>query len=141
MENKLTDNEIKKALECCIVKTNCNGCPQLGKKQCLEEALENALDLINRLEARYKSVKKEKNKLLDTEMLLAKQVDELQDENYILKADVEKHRAYIELLDIEHEAIKNCAVKEFAERVCDGRVSNDPVVIATKCLLKETVGE
>ena len=29
------------------------------------------------------------------------------------------------------------AIKEFAERLCEGRVSNDPVVIAAKCLLKE----
>ena len=29
------------------------------------------------------------------------------------------------------------AIKEFAERLCDGRVSNDPVVIAADALLKE----
>lgn len=28
-------------------------------------------------------------------------------------------------------------IKEFTERLCEGRVSNDPVVIAAKCLLKE----
>ncbi len=28
-------------------------------------------------------------------------------------------------------------IKAFAERLCEGRVSNDPVVIAAKCLLKE----
>ena len=33
------------------------------------------------------------------------------------------------------------AIKEFAERLCDGRVSNDPVVIAVKCELKEMVGD
>ena len=33
------------------------------------------------------------------------------------------------------------AVKEFAERLCEGRVSNDPVVIAVKAELKGMVGE
>ena len=33
------------------------------------------------------------------------------------------------------------AVKEFAERLCEGRVSNDPVVIAVNCELKEMVDE
>jgi len=33
------------------------------------------------------------------------------------------------------------AVKEFAERLCDDRVSNDPVVIAVKAELKEMVGD
>ena len=33
------------------------------------------------------------------------------------------------------------AFKEFAERLCDGRVSNDPVVIAADALLKEMTEE
>lgn len=139
MGNKLTDNETKKALECCITRDGCKNCPrsyngEMCRGDTPTEMIRDALDLINRLEASYKSVKKEKNKLLDTQMLLAKQVDELQDENYILKADIEKHRAYVELLDIEHESIKNCAVKEFAERVdkeiTDAIFANDKVIQA-----------
>lgn len=37
-----------------------------------------------------------------------------------------------EILDI-----RNATIKEFAEYLCDGRVSNDPVVIAAKCAVKE----
>lgn len=33
------------------------------------------------------------------------------------------------------------AHKEFAEKLCEDRVSNDPVVIAAKCLLKELMGD
>lgn len=33
------------------------------------------------------------------------------------------------------------AIKEFAEYLCDGRVSNDPVVIAAKCAVKEMTEE
>ena len=32
-------------------------------------------------------------------------------------AEIERHREHIELLDIEHEAIRNKAIKEFAERL------------------------
>lgn len=32
---------------------------------------------------------------------------------------------------------KSQAIKEFAERVCEGRISNDPVVIAVRCAVKE----
>ena len=35
------------------------------------------------------------------------------------------------------EKIRHEAIKEFAERLCEGRVSNDPVVIAVKVELKE----
>lgn len=37
--------------------------------------------------------------------------------------------------------IKAEAYKEFAERLCEGKVSNSLVVIEAKCLLKELVGD
>lgn len=39
------------------------------------------------------------------------------------------------------DQIKSEAIKEFAGRLCDGRVSNDPVVIAVKTELKIMKGE
>ena len=39
------------------------------------------------------------------------------DENNRQKADIDRQREYIELLDIEHEAILNKAIQEFAERL------------------------
>ena len=39
------------------------------------------------------------------------------------------------------EQIKAEAYKEFAERLCEGKVSNDKTVIEAKVLLKEMVGE
>ena len=49
----MTDNEIIKALECCIVRGNCQGCPLWNEhtSKCLEIAITNALDLINRQKA------------------------------------------------------------------------------------------
>ena len=37
--------------------------------------------------------------------------------------------------------IEAAAYEKFAELLCEGRVSNDPVVIAAKCLLKEMTEE
>lgn len=39
------------------------------------------------------------------------------------------------------EQIKTEAYEEFAERLCEGKVSNDKTVIEAKVLLKEMVGE
>ena len=42
----------------------------------------------------------------------------------------------------QYEALlKAEAIKEFADRLCEDRVSNDPVVISTKCLVKEMTGD
>ena len=106
----MTDNEIIKTLECCI-NNKCSNCPQ-RKMACSETvAMENALDLINRQKAEIERLKSYKNLYED------------------LKAE------NLETI----KAIKNCkaeAIREFAERLCKGRVSNDPVVIAVKVELK-----
>ena len=50
----MTDNEIVKALECCISNTdeNCNKCVCSGSNvSCVDVLLQNALDLINRQNA------------------------------------------------------------------------------------------
>ncbi|MBO5715544.1 MAG: hypothetical protein J6S23_04020 [Clostridia bacterium] len=36
---------------------------------------------------------------------------------------------------------RTAVIDEFADRLCEGRASNDPVVIAAKCLLKEMTEE
>ena len=60
------------------------------------------------------------------------------------KAEIEslKHRKtelQIRNQELQHE--KSEAIKEFAEGLCDGRVSNDPVVIAVKTELQMTEGQ
>ena len=50
---KLTDNEIKKALECCgtgVCKAECFGYFMPGTNECTTNLTKNALDLINRLQ-------------------------------------------------------------------------------------------
>ena len=67
----LTDNEIKKALECCAGKDGerfCWDCPcknaETVKEYCDYKMLKSALDLINRLEAENERLK---NRFMDME--------------------------------------------------------------------------
>ena len=54
----MTDNEIKKALECCEVSGTCEYCPlKSDKKNCLSLLSKNALDLINRQKAENENLK------------------------------------------------------------------------------------
>ena len=111
MDKKLTDNEIKKALECCVKETHtCLECPYTEFGQCEFLVMKDALDLINRLEAENERLTK------------------------CRKEEVEKLMSAIDKVITE---AKSEARKEFAERLCEDRVSNDNVVIAAKCLLEE----
>lgn len=82
----------------------------------------DALDLINRQNAEIERLKEET-------------------EEYPFKCKVgnnsEVHSKSIEDYDKLIGDISAEAIKEFAERLCNGRVSNDPVVIAVKVELKE----
>lgn len=138
----LTDAEIKKALEYCIWNDGCEQCPISEKcfffynKPYAEtpEILRLSLDLINRLEA-------------DKEALIAGQ-ETLQKSLAEKNAEIEKLKNECFGLRIQCIAMKDCIVtlaeetiQEFAERLCEGRASNDPVVIAVKAELKEMVGD
>ena len=65
------------------------------------------------------------------------------------KAEIKRYREHIELLDIEHEAIKISAIKEFAERLKDSMdiYELDDVLFYEQVdryidnLVKEMVGE
>ena len=115
-DKKLTDNEVKKALECCYSKGNwcVSGCPRMyccdTVTECRMELNKDAFDLINRLQAENERLKENLGGMVVAMPNIAK---------------AERHEAY----------------KEFAERLCEDRVVNDPVVIAAICLLKELVGD
>ena len=121
----MTDNEIIKALECCSCKPlKCNDCPcmQTGERFEVEKY---AIDLINRQKAEIEDLETE----IDNpyEQAKADILGNMADGGVSCHWCIEKHRAN--------------AIKEFAERLCDDRISNDPVVIAVKAELKEMVGD
>ena len=65
----MTDNEIIKALECCIGDTegkNCFDCHLYEIDDCQAQMCLDALDLINRQKAEIEKLKAEKNILLNT---------------------------------------------------------------------------
>ena len=104
----MIDKEIIKALECCgnIVDSTCKGC--------VYHETYNARCVVRLMR--------------DALDLINRQ-----------KAEIEslKHRKtelQIRNQELQHE--KSEAIKEFAEGLCDGRVSNDPVVIAVKVELE-----
>lgn len=116
----MTDNEIVKALECCFIEREHTNCPlkQFGSNvtECRREMAKNALDLINR--------QKEEIERLGTATEEAVACYNRMESLYHIKC-------------VELKVAKAEAIKAFAERLCEGRVSNDPVVIAAKCFLKE----
>ena len=88
MPDKLTDAEVKKALECCSEPyCNDNQCPlyknTINTKDCITQLSTNALDLINRLEGENK---KNENII----RIADKTIATLDAENESLKAEVER---------------------------------------------------
>lgn len=63
----MTDNEIKKALECCCTLNGvgCRNCPQydIHSAMCIKNLIRNALALINRQKAEIESLKHRKTEL------------------------------------------------------------------------------
>ena len=126
-----TDEQIIKAMECCIGNTPCGECPMLKTTNCMHKVFGYALDLFNRLKA--------ENELLQTTKKLdKKQITELK--QHILKLqhilisfmnEVEnwEHKHNIDTSKIPQIAvlgtekgniikqIKSEARKEFAERL------------------------
>lgn len=138
----MTDNEIIKALKCCISTTTdkaCVGCPFNKQKVCDKDqwALEKyAFDLINRQKA-------ENSKLF-------KKIKQLKLQNNLMASERELHKIGASKLVLK---IKTEAYKEFAnlviKRICEKVTAPTPneSYIVEQCneqiysLLKEMVGE
>lgn len=113
MPNKLTDAEIKKALECCSTYhdvSSCKNCPLDGK--CEPNVLEQyALDLINRYEAENESLKAEVERLKNAYKQCAWERDIFAED---MKEEIKKDCSYL-MLDIK--TIKAEAYKEFGNKL------------------------
>lgn len=123
----MTDEQIIKDFECCMKQvSNCCQCTYSDNTD-LEFDCEEALgrdvgSLINRQKAEIERLKR-KNTILSKNADTAFQ-DGLDENRDLFKKEIEPE-------------IRNEAIKKFAERLCKGRVENDPVVIAVKSELKE----
>ena len=104
----MTDNELIQALRICpSMRIIVN--PNAG----YVITVQDILDLINRQKAEIERLEK------------------------LYKLAVAERDANVKGFTKELNAIKSKAIKEFAEELCEGRVSNDPVVIAVRCAVKE----
>lgn len=156
----MTDNEIIKALECCFkYNEGCDKCPI--EDECLLHQpqpilLNHTLDLINRKCSEIEALTARTAKQEAT-------IDRLENEKALLQGEVADAQTEIERLQADNKTLENVikntflekagldidplaevkakAIKEFAERLCADRVSNDPVVIAVKAELKEMLGD
>ena len=146
----LTDNEIIKALEWCTNVMDCGKClysPYSGSG-CATRLKTEVLDLIKRQQAEIErleytliGVMHSVDKWLEGEELEQDEVNRAIAMREKTLQIVEEKQEEIERLKkdlytpLKHYYIRG--VKEFTKRLCADRVSNDPVVIAAKCLEKE----
>lgn len=140
MENKLTDNEIKKALECCLLTygKRCEGCPYekhkpyvISTKTCSDKMRKDVLDYINRLEANVEMLREIRDLCHTTILEKSEQIRKLKisdaskEECTIRQhGEIKKLKAEIKRLsELEqgcyvtgYKNIRAAAVKEFAEK-------------------------
>lgn len=116
-DNKLTDEEIIKALECCSNYNDCDKCnfePKDNKKKtigCCLEIMKNAIDLITRQQAEIERLKRELNLVCENSITVRLPHCVLCGNNVaVLTQDLKGYDEFI--ADVSAEA-----VKEFAERL------------------------
>lgn len=111
---KYTDEQIKKALECCIKAPYCSektDCPYKGIDDCVKKHTLDALDLINRQEA-------EKEALIAGQETLQKYLAEKEAEIERLQTEADRYKRYYFnheydklIAEAKSEAIKECTKK------------------------------
>lgn len=125
-DKKLTDEEIIKRLERCVKRGNRNYDTDI------------VLDLINRQKSEIEELNIQLRELWNMASLYKAESEiwEGYNENLLTANTVLSN----EILEAKAKAEVE-AYEEFAERLCEGKVSNDKTVIEAKVLLKEMVGE
>lgn len=128
---KYTDEQIKKAMECCC-ETECKECPfRCGSAVCISNLMEAILDLINRQEAEKAELQRENCELKSKIERVRVEVAELNSNLILLRNDYEQcrssyeeYKAKVAILNDKLitaykllKSAKSEAIKEFAERL------------------------
>lgn len=131
-DKKLTDEEIIKALEDYIKENEFEyfHSNMMGEYPLIRKSL----DIINRQKTKIERLKTENKIYIEANRVIGYQRDQRDKE-------IDEMQKQIDGLDIRENKIKSEAYKEFAERLCEGKVSNDKTVIEAKVLLEEMVGD
>lgn len=131
----MTDNEIIKFMQCVMGNdANCSECAYqktLPFPSCRRTCAKDALDLINRQKAEIEKLNIELTAMRGDARAYRSEAERLEDEVNRLRDYCDDYGKFV-----DEPRIRSEAIKEFAERLCDGRVSNDPVVIAVKVELE-----
>ena len=133
-DKKFTDEEIIKRLERCVKRGNRNHDTDI------------VLDLINRQKAEIERLKSElsntrRKALLEASSKFAGHSNYHGDTILCKLICMAEGQEVGIAIPLDMSEMKANAYKEFAERLCEGKVSNDKTVIEAKVLLKEMVGE
>jgi hypothetical protein len=151
---ELNAEQIKKALECCASsRYQCEECPIDQKKkddcECGTFLAKNALKIVNAqeqkifaLENRLKSARKVEGMLYLEKCKCREAVEKIKEltvdnERVREKADRNLENLKAVLEERDENTIKSDTVRKMREMLCEGRVSNDPVVIAVNVAVKE----
>ena len=163
----MTDNEIIKVLHCCLCLQeyggDCDeGCPLLETDNCHYALLEQCLVFICHQQSRIEALQMDKEQLKNDIANERMNLEHTEEQLTVMTDLCRKRQALTETLQKYYENMENSiyefrqaqaeikfhkeqlkaeAYKEFAERLCEDRLSNDPVVIAVKVELKEMVGD
>lgn len=121
----MKDNDIIKALECCGIKNDCQGCyfdTHEAEDICAREVVKNAFDLINRQQAEIERLKDEVSKtrrkaLLEASSKFAGHSD-YHGDTILCKLICMAEGKEVEIAKpLDKSKIKSEAVREFADRV------------------------
>ena len=134
---KYTDEQTKKALECCAKGCECNDCP-VGKPtaDCLTELPKYALDLINRQEAEIERYKKEHKENFDKWDRLAERTKNHYEELYQEAKAIVRAEAIKEFWDeVKKQSFNgvDCATNADVVFVSDGEDVLEEMVGESKC--------
>lgn len=133
----MSDNEIINALELCCTQDGtipCYDCPcwDYGEDKCEGIDHFSLHSLITRQKAEIEKLQSKLNCIKEENTFLRRYIG-IHEERHLSQI-IAGHKEIIETAKIE-------AIKEFVDRLCEGRASNDPVVIAAKVELKERIEE
>ena len=111
-------------------------------RHCYETYFERD-DLCRECREEHKQLAKWLEELKEIRNTINRQKAEIERLNEKITAKDESNYYFMGQLRLAREKLltaKSEAIKDFAERLCKGRVSNDPVVIAVRAELKEMDG-
>lgn len=139
-DKKFTDEEIIETLERCSKGGGCFRCAMayMHSANCIRILETECLDLVNRQKSEIEELNIQLRELWNMASLYKAESEiwEGYNENLLTANTVLSN----EILEAKAKAEVE-AYEEFAERLCEGKVSNDKTVIEAKVLLKEMVGE